>query len=96
VRVRAKRPRGVEAGEWAFRLTSQDLRDTFGQATTDFRFATAVMGAAELFRQSAHAQSWRLDDVLRVAEQSVGRHADRREFVELLRKARGIEGLALR
>ena len=96
LRVRAKKPRGVEASEWKYGLAAHAVRTSFDAASADLRFAAAVVGAAELFRQSPHAQGWKLDDVLRVAQRSAGDRPERLEFVELLRKAKGIDTLAMR
>ncbi len=87
VRVRAKQPRGSEAEERAFPFPASALSARFDQAPKDFRFATAVVGAAELFRQSEHARSWSLEAIKEIAASAAGEQADRQEFVELLQKA---------
>ncbi len=90
VRVRAKKPRGTEAAEQAFPFPAAALATRFDGAANDLRFATAVMGAAELFRQSPHARSWNLDAILEIARSAAGDEADRREFVSLLEKSRPV------
>ncbi len=97
VRVRAKKPRGEKASETAFVFDGKRLAPSFEQASPDLRFATAVMGAAEIFRQSPHARSWSLDQVLKIARGATepGNH-ERQEFVSLLEKARGITSVAAR
>jgi len=90
VRVRAKKPRGTEAAEQAFPFPAAALATRFDGAANDLRFATAVMGAAELFRQSPHARGWNLDAILEIARSAAGDEADRREFVSLLEKSRPV------
>jgi Ca-activated chloride channel family protein len=94
VRVRAKKPRATEAGEWAFGFRTDQARLTFANASSDFRFATAVMASAELFRRSTHARSWKLADVLAIARASAGESAERKEFVSLLEQADARQVLA--
>lgn len=90
VRVRAKQPRGSEASERAFPFPATALASRFDGASRDFRFATAVMGAAELFRQSEHARSWSLEAVTEIAASAAGDDAERLEFVSLLQHAKPV------
>jgi Ca-activated chloride channel homolog len=90
VRVRAKAPRGVEASERAFPFPASALAERFDGAARDLRFATAVMGAAELFRQSPHAREWNYDALVEIATSAAGDAPERREFVSLLEKARPV------
>jgi Ca-activated chloride channel homolog len=96
VRVRAKKPRGVEASEWAFSINPLQLKSTFASASPDFRFATSVMASAELFRRSPHARGWKLGEVLSIARGAAGESAERREFVQLLETAEKRSVLAVR
>lgn len=98
VRVRAKKPRGVNASERAYPFLASALAGTFKSASVDLRFATAVMGAAELLRGSPHAENWSLEMVRDIARGStpVG-NAEREEFLVLLEKARPLmRGVAAR
>jgi len=89
VRVRAKKPRGETATERAFRFSGKALASTFSSANKDLRFATAVMGAAELFRRSPHAQRWSFEQVEKIAREATpSGNAERQEFLTLLEKAR--------
>jgi Ca-activated chloride channel family protein len=89
VRVRAKPPRGEKATEREFPFTARSLSPTFAQASGDLRFATAVMGAAELFRRSPHAQRWSFEQVQKIAREATPPgNAEREEFLHLLEKAR--------
>jgi Ca-activated chloride channel family protein len=93
VRVRAKKPRGEKATEREFRFSSTSLASTFERANRDLRFATAVMGAAELFRRSPHAQRWSFDQVMKIARGATPEgNAEREEFLSLLEKASPMVG----
>jgi Ca-activated chloride channel family protein len=93
VRVRAKKPRGEKATERAFTFPGKSLASTFSSASRDLRFATAVMGAAELFRRSPHAQRWSFDQVAKIAREATPEgNAERAEFLALLEKARPLVG----
>ncbi len=93
VRVRAKKPRGEKATERAFRFAASRLAPTFDMAREDLRFATAVMGAAELFRRSPHARSWNFDQVKKIARGATPPgNSEREEFLELLEKAQPLVG----
>jgi Ca-activated chloride channel family protein len=93
VRVRAKQPRGETATERAFRFSEKSLSRTFAAAHVDLRFATAVMGAAELLRRSPHARRWSFEQVRRIARDATpAGNAERQEFLELLEKAEPLVG----
>ncbi len=93
VRVRAKKPRGEKATEREFHFSGRALASTFSEARRDLRFATAVMGAAELFRLSPHAQRWSFDQVIKIARDATPEgNAEREEFLALLEKARPLVG----
>jgi Ca-activated chloride channel family protein len=87
VRVRAKTPRGESAREWVHGFDRDHLYPTFAGASRDFRFATAVMGAAEILRQNEYASSMSMSQVIDIAEGATGKdERDRREFARLMRK----------
>ena len=88
VRVRAKRPGGRVAKEVGLEVPVRLVDRPFAVAPDDFRFAVAVMGAAELLRRSSHAESWRHDRVLSIARDTVADDPDRRELVALIERAR--------
>jgi len=93
VRIRAKKPRGERADEWTFPFRAAAFAPSFEAASQDFRFAVAVMGAAEKLRQSPHARDWDLERILRVARAAApADSAERQEFVALLEKARPVVG----
>ncbi len=97
VRVRAKKPRGEKADEWAFPFAGEKLAKTFDGASSDFRFAVAVMGAAEIFRQSRFARDWSMGQIERIARAASpsGNH-ERQEFLHLLERASGVVGAVAR
>ncbi|OJT17194.1 hypothetical protein BO221_46585 [Archangium sp. Cb G35] len=91
VRLRAKRPRGEKASERAYRFPAGALAASFPEASTDLRFATAVMGAAELLRHSPHAERWSFEQVLDIAQGATpAGNVEREEFVSLLKRARSL------
>jgi Ca-activated chloride channel family protein len=93
VRLRAKRPRGETASERAYRFPARALAASFAEAPEDLRFATAVMGAAELLRRSPHAAHWSFDQVMKLAREATPRgNAEREEFLAVLERARSLVG----
>ncbi|QDU54370.1 YfbK domain-containing protein [Aeoliella mucimassa] len=67
-----------------------DSGHTFGQASTDFQFASAVAGFGMLLRDSQFKGLANYDAVIEIAESSLGSDptGDRAEFVELVRAAK--------
>jgi len=93
VRIRAKKPRGEHADEWAFPLHASAFAGSFEQASQDFRFASAVMAAAERLRRSPYAQGWDFDQIVRVARAAApADSAERQEFIQLLEKSKPLVG----
>ncbi len=91
VRVRAKKPRGVEASEQAFAFQADALAGRFDQAPADFRFAASVMAAAEIFRKSPHAKGWSYALVQELARSATPPgNAEREEFLGLLAQAKAV------
>jgi Ca-activated chloride channel family protein len=64
----------------------------FERASADLRFAAAVAGFGMLLRQSPHAGRLEFGDVERIAAAALGRdaHGYRREFIELVARAREV------
>ncbi|WP_236069424.1 vWA domain-containing protein [Citreicoccus inhibens] len=98
VRVRAKRPRGETATERAYAFDATALAPRFSNASQDFRFAAAVMGAAELLRRSPHAERWSLENVLSIARAATPPgDVEREEFITWMERARPLlHGVAAR
>ncbi|WP_395811255.1 von Willebrand factor type A domain-containing protein [Archangium minus] len=91
VRLRAKQPRGETASEHVYRFPASALAASFTGAPQDLRFATAVMGAAELLRHSPHAERWSLEQVVKIARDATPRgNAEREEFLKLLERTRAL------
>ena len=81
------------SGDLEFRFSGSRLAPEFGKAQEDLRFATAVMGAAELLRLSPHARSWNFDQVRKIARDATpAGNSEREEFLELLDKAQPLIG----
>lgn len=89
VRVRAKPARGGEAGEWTQAVAGSAARTSFASASADFRFAAAVMAAAEILRRSPDAEGWDLGEVRAVARAAAGDSPERAELVSLLARVSG-------
>ncbi len=66
----------------------------FTQASSDFKFATAVAGYGMLLRQSPHKAELTWEKVSRLAEQGLGEDKEgyRAEFVDLVRRAQQLGG----
>jgi Ca-activated chloride channel family protein len=88
VRVRAKRPGGVEASEQRFPLERGQLHASLAAASSDLRFATAVAGTADILRGAPQASGWSLATAEALAEEAVDGLSDRAEFLGLLRLVR--------
>jgi Ca-activated chloride channel family protein len=76
-------------------LIEQDVSDIggeFANASTDLRFAAAVAGFGMALRESPHKGSWGLANIEDAAVGALGEDAQgyRREFVELVRKAKSL------
>ncbi|MBN8626681.1 MAG: VWA domain-containing protein [Planctomycetes bacterium] len=64
----------------------------YGKASNDFKFSSAVAGFGMLLRHSKYHGSATFDAVIELAEAGIGRDVGdyRKEFVELVRKARDL------
>lgn len=91
VRVRHKEPEGTEAREQEFGLHAEEVRSDIADASGDFQFATAVAGLAEKLRNSPYAEHLSYGVIEEIASSAAGDREDRREFVQLVRKARGLD-----
>ncbi len=97
VRIRAKAPRGSKALESAFPFDNALAYQSFDGAPEDFRFASAVMGAAEILRGSEEASDWTLEQVLQIASSSAEAHAaEREEFISLIKSAQALRNTLAR
>lgn len=96
VRVRAKVPGGQVAKETSLSVPLSVLRRPFHQADADLRFATAVIGAAELLRHSQHARPWSWPQVLSIARGVGPLDPDRAQFISLIERAATLSRLAAR
>jgi Ca-activated chloride channel family protein len=76
-------------------LLESVVRDSgleYARASQDFKFAAAVASFGMLLRESPHQGTTTLESVLELAEEGRGAdaHGYRSEFLELVRKARGL------
>ena len=92
VKVRYKDPDGERST-----LLEHPVVDRSGMPSEDFRFATAVAGFGMLLRDSEHAGTFSLDDVVSLAEQARGDdpRGYRGEFIRLVEAARDIKLLEM-
>lgn len=89
VRLRAKSPKSSVAQEWSFPFAASALRARFADASSDFRFATAVVAAAERLRESAQASTWSWPQIAQIARGATAAgDAEREEFLALIEGAR--------
>jgi Ca-activated chloride channel family protein len=87
--VRYKPPLGSEkAKEVTFSFGDDQISPTLEDASDNFRFATAVVGVAEILRDNPHAKTWSLDRVADVARTVPESAKDRAELDELITLAR--------
>jgi Ca-activated chloride channel family protein len=91
VRIRAKKPRGTEAAEYAYAFDASKLRTSFADASADFRWVAAVAGFAEILRKSPYADGWKIDTVLTIARGAAGSgNEEREEFINLVTRAKDV------
>jgi Ca-activated chloride channel family protein len=92
VKIRYKEPAGNDSKLLMFPLV--DREQTFARANTDFRFAAAVASFGMILRDSPFKGTATIDSVLAIAEDSLGsdRNGYRREFLQLVQRARQIRG----
>jgi Ca-activated chloride channel family protein len=85
VHMRWKHPRGESAQEQTFRIATPQIARRFDDASADFRFATAVMGFAELLRQPELPEAEALSRISRMAR-DFATTPERQEFVQLVER----------
>ncbi len=89
VRIRAKKPRAKEAAEYSYAFARELMRPSFDAASVDFRFASAVIGFAEILRKSPYADGWKLDTVLSIGRAATPKGSqEREEFLTLVGKSK--------
>ena len=92
VKIRYKDPDGDTS-----KLLQHAVLDRTGTPSNDFRFATAVAGFGMLLRDSGHAGTFTLDDVVSLAEGSRGDdpRGYRGEFIRLVEASRDLKLLEM-
>jgi Ca-activated chloride channel homolog len=90
VRLRYKEPDGQTSR--LLEIAAKDSGAEFDKATTDFRFAASVAAFGLVLRNSPHRGDATLGAVEKYAASAIGQDPDgyRAEFLDLVRKARGI------
>ncbi len=93
VRVRHKAPLGSEvAAENTFKMSPEAIAPTFDAAPESLRFAAAVVGFAEVLRQSPYMREVPLSTIENLARQAANGSPERAEFVDLVHRARNLSG----
>jgi len=92
VKLRYKDPEGSDSKLLEFPVV--DSKAPFAEATTDYRFASAVAAFGMTLRDSPYRGQLNLDRVLEIAEKSRGTDNGgyREEFIQLVRKTQSIRG----
>jgi len=92
LKVRYKAPTSDVSSKLEFPLV--DSGSAFAAASQDFKFAAAVASFGMMLRESPHKGSTSFDAVLGWAEDGFGQDKDgyRREFMELVKRTKGISG----
>ncbi len=92
VKLRYKQPDGQTSR--LLEVPVIDLGNKFATASGDFKFAAAVAGFGMQLRQSPFKGDWTLAAVQEVAQESRGNDITeyRTEFIDLVKKARGLMG----
>jgi Ca-activated chloride channel family protein len=92
LKMRYKQPEGDTSRklEWAVK----DEGKAFGEASTDYQFATAVAGFGLLLRDSQYKGNLTYAAVLELAQAGLGvdEHGYRAEFLEIVRRAKSLRG----
>ncbi|PHQ35937.1 VWA domain-containing protein [Rhodopirellula bahusiensis] len=88
LKIRHKPPQGDVSEKLTFPLVNES--EPFEKADADFQFAAAVAGFGMQLRNSTHAGTWTMDDVIATATDAKGddEHGLRAEFLELARTAK--------
>ncbi|EMB14473.1 YfbK domain-containing protein [Rhodopirellula europaea] len=88
MKIRHKPPQGDVSEKLTFPLVNES--EPFEKADADFQFAAAVAGFGMQLRNSSHAGTWTMDDVIATATDAKGddEHGLRAEFLELARTAK--------
>ena len=89
LKLRYKEPMGRSSELLTFVIETQEIKDSYEQASRDFRFAAAVSAFGHLLRRSSYAGNYSFRDLVSLAQDAQGVDEDgkRREFVQLLENA---------
>ncbi len=92
LKLRHKEPDGHTSTRLAFPVI--DPGHSYAEASSDFKFATAVASFGMLLRNSNYKGNTTFDSVLELATEGLGqdRHGYRSAFLDLVRKAKAVAG----
>ncbi len=92
LRLRYKAPDGDVSKLIEWPLQRQDIKPSFGQASTEFRFATAVAAFGQQLRGGKHIGEMSYDDIAKIAAEARGTDAYgyRGEFLRLVHLAQSL------
>lgn len=89
VKLRYKDQYGESSNLLKRSLKRSQIRTSFGQASTDFRFVTAVTEFAEILRESQYSEGAKFDQIETIARNANPNSSDARtEFINLVDKAK--------
>ncbi|MGI8965268.1 MAG: YfbK domain-containing protein, partial [Limisphaerales bacterium] len=91
LKLRYKKPDGKNSK--LMEVPVEDSRKEFSQASTDFKFASAVASFGMILKESEHKGDASFNSVLKLAEQSKGddKEGYRAEFITLVKKAKSLK-----
>ena len=92
LRLRYKAPDGDVSKLMEWPLHIQDAKSSFDQASTEFRFATAVAAFGQQLRGGKHTGAMGYDDIAKIAAEARGvdTYGYRGEFLRLVRLAQAL------
>jgi Ca-activated chloride channel homolog len=90
VAVRGQLPDSNEVFEVSESISRESVTHALSEGSSDLRFASAVALGADVLRGNS-VSGWTLDEIADLAQDSAGGNEQRREFVEMLRSARGLK-----
>lgn len=92
IKLRYKQPTQENSQLITQAIERSDIKSNFEQSSSDFKFATAVVGFGENLRHSQHF-NWSLEQINQLASANIGKDAwgYRHEFVQLIRNAESLK-----
>ncbi len=96
VKLRFKQPKGKKSKLVVKAIHKKSITNNFRNASTDFRFATAVAAFGQKLRGSDYTDTFSYDKIINIAQKSLGADINgyRREFVDLVKLAKALSPTA--